>query len=222
MTDANHLNFDKPKSKSELRAEKAEAEGREVQKARPLEERLPSPRQPDLDPDENISGRVTNRDKACVNLKLAGANFQDIAEELGYATARQAQAAYHRALANMNPVSSWETLRVEAAARAERQFARSMKMADADFVRVPETDDEPERMVPNLDKLRWHEQAGKDLALLVNITGAKAPARLEVSASSAELNDMVQVLLQQQGHNAEIEADVFDIGDVEDAEEVEE
>ena len=182
---------------------------------------------PQLPPLEVDPARVRNPDQraaACVNMKLAGASFHDIAKELVYANARMAKEAYVAALSRMNPVEDWETLRQTEALRAEQQLARSVAMASADYLIVHKTvkDDEGKEyeiieQVPNTDKLRWHEQAGKDLALHAMITGAKAPARVEISADTQELNQMVQVLMQaQQGEQLELEAEVWDADEVPD------
>lgn len=200
----NKAEFDKPLSK----AERKRAAGKKPKPKKPLRERIPVP--PPLEPME-----LTNpgkRGAAAVALKLNGASFHEIAQELGYADAKSAEVAYVSALATMHPMSSWETLRQEAALRAEMLLRRSLAMSQADYL---VDRDNPDVKLPNPDRLRWHEQAGKDLNLLVNITGAKAPARLEVSASTQELNQMVNALLVAQGGDPEIEADVFDIGEIE-------
>lgn len=181
---------------------------------------------PELPPLEVDPSKLRNPDQraaACVNMKLAGAPFHEIAKELGYADAQTAKTAYIAALARMNPVEDWETLRQTEALRAEQQLARSVAMASADYLVVKRTvkDEEGKEYeliehVPNADKLRWHEQAGKDLALHAMITGAKAPARVEISADTQELNQMVQVLLQNQASQGEIEAEVWDAEEVPD------
>lgn len=199
----NRAEFDKPLSK----AEKRRKAGHKPKPPKPLAERIPVP--PPLDVGELVE--AGQRGRAAVNLRLSGASFADIAEELGYSTAKSAETAYVSALAQMHPMSSWETLRQEAALRAELLLRRSLSMAQADYLEDHTTGEK----LPNPDRLRWHEQAGKDLTLLVNITGAKAPARLEVTASTQELNSMVNTLLVAQGEQAEIEADVFDIGEIE-------
>lgn len=182
---------------------------------------------PELPPLEVDPEKLSNPDQrasACVNMKLAGAGFHDIAKELGYADAQAAKTAYIAALARMNPVEDWETLRQTEALRAEQQLARSIAMASADYLIVHKIvkDEEGKEYeviehVPNLDKLRWHEQAGKDLALHATITGAKAPARVEVTADTQELNQMVQVLMQaKQGQQGELEAEIWDVEEVPD------
>src|SRR5690606_28986400 len=136
----NTVHFDKPDRK------------KKGKKKKPLRERIPVP--PPLDVGElKDSGQ---RGAAAVNLRLSGASFHDIAKELGYADAKSAETAYVSALATMHPVSSWETLRQEAALRAEMLLRRSLAMSQADFLVDAEN---PEVKIPNADRLRWHEQA---------------------------------------------------------------
>lgn len=179
---------------------------------------------PELPPLEVDPEKLRNPDQraaACVNMKLAGAPFHAIAKELGYATPTMAKEAYIAALARTNPPEDWETLRQTEALRAEQQLARSVAMASADYLvvrRIVKDENGKEyeltEHIPNADKLRWHEQAGKDLALHAMITGAKAPARVEVSADTQELNQMVQILLQGKAAQGEIEAEVWDADEV--------
>lgn len=207
MSDVNRISFEPPKRKSELRAKGGKAA---TKKQKPLKERIPTLPPLDVDPAKIV--KPDQRSVACVNMRMAGAPFHEIAVELGYSDASQAKQQYINALANMFPIEDWETLRQIEAMRAETQLRRSFAMAGAEYL----VDHETGEKIPNTDRLRWHEQAGKDLALHAMITGAKAPARLEVSASTQELNQMVQVLLQANGDTPEIEADVYDIDDLPD------
>jgi hypothetical protein len=209
--DVNRVEFDKPQRKSERRGATGgagDAGDSGSAKKRDLKARIP--KLPDIPIDPATLERPDTRARACVNLRLAGASFYDIAKELGYADAGSAQHAYYSALAGMAPMSNIETLRAEAALRAEAQFKRSFAMAGADYLVDAETGEK----LPNTDRLRWHEQAGKDLALHVAITGAKAPARVEVSASTQELNQIVETLLLAQGQDVTHEADVFEISEL--------
>ncbi len=219
MTDP--LDIPKPKSKKEKRREQGKPPAKPK---KTVAQRIPV--LPKMTTDVEQLRRPDQRSRACVNLKLAGASFQAIADELGYASAQSAQDAYVTALANMYPMSNWETLRQEAALRAEERLRTSLAMANADY--FVDADD-PNHKIANVDKLRWHEQSGKDLALHVMITGAKAPTRVEMSANTQELNGLLQVLLTAQGQEPELEASVWDVDDIpesdyddiEDADEVE-
>lgn len=204
------LDFEKPARKKARRVGKMP--GDEVV---PLRERIPM--LPDLGVDPSRITTSDQRSVACVNMRLAGAPFHEIANELGYRTATSARQAYIAALAHSYPVEDWETLRQVEAMRAEALLRRSLAMASADYL----VDHETGEKIPNSDRIRWHEQAGKDLALHATITGAKAPTRVEVSATTQELNQMVNALMQAQGEANEIEAGIWDAEEIPDAPEEE-
>jgi hypothetical protein len=183
---------------------------------KPLKAKIPQ--LPRLDVDVAKLPTPTQRSVACVNLRLDGVPFFKIAELLDYADAAAAKAAYIAALSSTHAPEDWDTLRQSEVMRAEQQWARSSAMAQADYLVVydEETGRELER-IPNTDKLRWHEQASKDLMAHAIIAGAKAPSRVEVSATSAELNQMVQVMLTQVGDDQlAIEADIWDAEEIPD------
>lgn len=219
MAAENHLEFERPQSYAEKRA----AEGRPRSPKKRLAERIPQ--LPALDVDPEKLRKPDQRSVACVNMRIAGAPFHEIAASLEYESAGAAKAAYVAALASLYPQEGWEQLRQTEAMRAEQQLRRSIEMASADYlvVHTGEFDDDGEEIVervPNSEKLRWHEQAGKDLALHAMITGAKAPTRVEVSASVQELNEIANELIAAEGHR-DLEADIFDLDEIE-AEVVEE
>jgi hypothetical protein len=198
------LEVDKPKGKT-----------RTPKKPRkPLKERIPV--LPPLEIDPEAITRPDTRAAAVVNLRMVGTPWPDVVKELGYASVQSAQNAYYSALASLHPVENWEVLRQVEGMRAENLLGQAMRMASADYL----VDDKGNR-IANSDKLRWHDQALKALQVHATITGAKAPARVEVSASTQELNAMVQVLMQQHQGEIESEASIWDIEDVEDAEIVE-
>lgn len=201
-----HVDIPKPETKAEKR--KRLGKKPKKPKDRPLVPVLPK-----VTTDPEVLKKPDQRSAACVNLRLAGAGFQAIADELGYASAQSAQDAYVAALANMYPMSSWETLRQEAALRAEARLRQSLAMANADYFVDANN---PKKVIPNTDKLRWHEQSGKDLQLHVMITGARAPQRIEMSADTQELNALLQTLLSAQSEQPEIEASVWDLEQVPD------
>lgn len=207
------LDFGQAMSKAQQR----EAAGLPRTPKKPLKERIPRlPDEPRIDP--ATVGNADQRAIACANLRLAGTPFHEIATELGYVDAAAARSAYIAALARMNPSEDLETLRQAAALRGEVLFRKSLAMASADYLV-----DEDGNKIANTDKLRWHEQASKDLNLLTIITGAKAPAKLEVSSTTQELTQMVHLLVQANGMQ-EPEADIWEIAETEaiDAEIVEE
>lgn len=210
-----HVDFEKPVSKGEQRA----AAGKPPRK--PLHERIPKlPEMERMDPAK--LQQPEQRQVSCVNMKLAGASFQEIAKELDYANADAARTAYYSALANMHPPEDIETMRQMEGMRAEALFRKSLAMASADYLIAEELvqDEETgewhkvEVRVPNTERLRWHDQAAKDLALHAAITGAKAPARMEVNASTEEVNRIVHLIVQNQG-GADLEADIFEMAEIE-------
>ncbi len=211
--EARRLSFDKPLTKAEQRAAAGKAPA--TTPRRTLRDRIPTLPKVTVDPD--VLTKPDQRAVATVNMKLAGASFVDIARELSYATPKDAETAFISALSTMYPISSWEILRQEAALRAEERLRRSHAMATADYF-VDAND--PEHKIANVDKLRWHEMEGKDLALLVTITGAKAPARMEINADTAMLAQMAAAVLAGQANQPELEASVWDIDDIDDADEV--
>lgn len=211
MTEPKRLEFDKPKTSAQLRREAGKA-------PRSVVRRQQVPVLPSLEVDPADIRKPDQRAVACVNMRLNGAPFHEIAKQLEYVDAAQAKAAYISALARTNPPEDWETMRQMEVLRAESLLRRSLAMASADYLivrRVVEDEEgheyEVEEQVPNTEKLRWHEQASKDLALHATISGAKAPARVEVSADTQELNQMVQVLLQAQNADRAIEAEIWDV-----------
>lgn len=198
MTDVTQVDFDKPERKPEP----------SPTRRRPLKERIPV--LPSLGVEAGQLKTPDQRAVACAQLRLMGAPFNEIADQLGYDSAASARAAYISALANIAPVEDLETLRQAEGMRAEMLFRKSLAMASADYL----VDEETGEKIPNADRLRWHDQAAKDLALHAAITGAKAPARVEVSATTQELNQMVHVLIQESNMESEIEADVWEIEEI--------
>ena len=79
-------------------------------------------------------------------------------------------------------------------------------MAGADFLV-----DEDGNRIPNRDKLRWHQQAGIDLMNHVQITGAKAPTKIEVTPDEARMEEIVAELLRRSGEENILEAEVIDL-----------
>lgn len=196
--DVNAVDFDKPLTRAEERAEKGVTPKPHVPKIPVL---------PPLEVSAEDIKSPSQRSIACANMRFAGTPWPTIVKELGYASVADARAAYVAALANAFPPETMEVARQEAVLRAEHALQRSTRMASADYLVIPETGER----VPNTEKRLWHDQANKDLALLVAINGAKAPTRVEVNATTQELNQMVEAIIVAQGGNLDTEADVFEI-----------
>lgn len=224
MADEQHLEFERPASKHEERAAaRAEAGLPPKEPKKRLADKIPQ--LPALQVDPANLRKPDQRAVACVNLRVAGTPFHEIARLLEYESAGSAKAAYISAMANLFPQESWEQLRQTETMRAEQQLRRSVEMASAEYLivhtgEVDEDGNEIVKRVANADRLRWHEQAGKDLALHAMITGAKAPVRVEVAASVQELNEIANELIAAEG-SRDLEADIFDLDEIE-AEVVEE
>lgn len=152
---------------------------------------------------------VSQRDRAAVNLKLNGASYVEICDTLEYESPDEAQRSVVRALALTHSSDDWETLRLVEGARAEKLLANSIAMATADYLET----DEGER-IPNRDKLAWHRQAGVDLMNHAIITGAKAPAKIEVTPGQEEIDRIVHMLAERAGHETIIDAEVLEIGEL--------
>ena len=162
--------------------------------------------------DVNFSALAKARTKvqAAVNLKVEGLTYDQISEVLELKNAKEARQLVLGGLARMHPPEDAETLRQTAAMRAEALFRQSFAMASADYL----IDDNTGERIPNAERRQWHEQAGKDLALHATITGAKAPTKVEVSATAQELNEMVAVIMESNGAGNELEASVFEVEEI--------
>lgn len=165
---------------------------------------LPAPTKPLTDTE--VRRGVSNRDKSAANLKLSGASYQDIAETLDFRDAMEAKRAVERTLAATHSPDEWETLRLVESARAEALFARSLAMASADFL----VDEEGNR-IANTEKLAWHRQAAADLMNHALITGAKAPAKIEITPDESKLEAIVNEMMNRMGHEEILEADVIEL-----------
>lgn len=178
--------------------------------------RLPE-REAPLRPAE-VSRGVTQRAKACANMRLEGASFIEIAELLEYRDAAEAKRDFQKALAATHPPEDWETMRQMESARAEKLFKQSIAMASADYLV-----DEDGNKVANTEKLKWHQQAATDLMNHAVISGAKAPSKLEITPGEAQLEQLVEQMLTRAGHEVTHEAEVLELtqiptlqGDLED------
>jgi len=204
------LDVNKPRGRKK-RGDRQNRANEAEKKARTVIPQLPPP---DYDVrDLAITSDLTARDLACVNMRLMGAPFVEIARALEFASAAEAKRDFYRALAATHSPEDWETMRQVEVMRAEQLIARSFAMAAAPYFLDAETGDK----IPNTDRLRWHDQAGKDLALHAMISGAKAPTRLEVTPTEAEYTQIVDVILAHEGFRPAIEADIIDVEEIPDA-----
>lgn len=211
MTDADdtvYMSFEEPPApaaKKKKRKKKKRTAWDDAPKAEAIP-KLPTTRH---DMSTDLKRGVSQRDRAAVNLKLNGASYVEICDTLEYESPDDAQRAVVRTLALTHSSDDWETLRLVEGARAERLLAQSIAMATADYL---ETED-GER-IPNRDRLAWHRQAGVDLMNHAIITGAKAPAKVEITPGQEEIDRIVHMLAEKAGHESIIDAEVLEIGEL--------
>lgn len=168
--------------------------------------RLPDrPRLPALTASEVTRG-LSQRARACVNMRLEGASFMEIADFLEYESPQEAKRDCERALAATHPPEDWETLRQMASARAEKLFQNSFAHAQADYLI-----DSDGNQVPNAEKRQWHAQAATDLMNYATISGAKAPTKVEVTPGEVQMERLVEQMLARSGHQVVEEADVLEL-----------
>lgn len=183
---------------------KRRKKGREAEEKKPAGiPQLPPPEKRLTD--ENLRGGISNRDRAIVNLKLEGASYAEISDELEIHDVAKVKRAYERALALTHTSDDWETLRMTAAARAEVLFKRSFAMAKADRLILPDGEE-----VANTEQLRWHQQAASDLMAHATITGAKAPTKVELTPGEEQMDKIVQQLVERMGHEDIMDAEVIE------------
>lgn len=156
--------------------------------------------------DETRRG-VSERGRAAANLKVEGFTYAEIADMLDFDSPAEARRAVERVLAALHAPEEYETLRMVAAARAEKQFQRSSAMAGADFLVDPATGEK----FPNEDRLRWHQTAGTDLMNWAAIVGAKMPAKVEITAADDQVERLVNEVLARTGHEEILDAEVIDL-----------
>jgi hypothetical protein len=209
--DADYMQFERP----EKPASKKTGDKAKRRAAIPV---LPEP--PRYNPDEmmDMRGGITRLDEAIVNMRVDNVPFEEIARILSLPSATDAYQRCVRALAKTHPREDWETTRQLEIARAEQLLRRSMAMAAAEFFVDAEN---PDELIPNEDRLRWHQQAGQDLALHATISGAKAPTRVEITPTDQEYEALVTEVLRSRGHSEPAEFDILSldqIPNVEDAE----
>ena len=165
---------------------------------------------PEFEVDVNridLSGGVSRLDRAVVNMRVTGASFQKIADVLDLDSAAEAKKILIATIAKTHPEEDWDTVRQLEVARADQLLEQAMAMASADYF---VDKDDPDNLIPNEDRLRWHGAAQSALALHATITGAKAPQRLEVTPTDREYGELVTRLLEIEGKAPPKEYDILD------------
>lgn len=198
-----HMDFEEPKDEKPKKPKKERKE-----KAPPQYATLPPA---EVVTGTEVVGGVSARDRAAVNLRLAGASYAEVADTLDFRDASEARKAIERTLAKTHAPDDWESLRMIASARAEAQFKRSFAMAGADYLVL-----EDGTKVPNTEKLRWHQQASADLMNHAIITGAKAPTKVEITPDEEKLDALVSRLMLEMGHEDVLDAEVLELEQIPD------
>lgn len=207
MTDPVHMDFEEPDFEPRSADRKKKPKKPKKAEKRVVIPQLPPPVVPQID---GTRRGISNRDRAAVNLKLEGASYLEISDMLEFDDPEDAQRVVERALALTHAPDEWDTLRLVAGARAEKLLSLSLAMASATHLIDPETN-EP---IPNKDRLAWHRQAGEDLMRHAIITGAKAPAKVEITPDDTVINELVSRLLKAGGHEDIVDAEVLDLEDL--------
>lgn len=201
-----------PQSKAGKRAQKGKnGKPKKPKEAEPKKPQIPKPPSREIVPltGDEIKRGISERSRAAANLKVEGYSYADIADLLEFRNAQDAKRAVESVLAAIHGPGDYETLRLIATARAEDNFKRSSSMARAHFI---ETED-GERL-PNVDQKWWHAQSTTDLMTWVNITGAKAPTKLEITPGDEDVERLVQLLAERSGHEDIIDADVIEFDEI--------
>lgn len=155
-----------------------------------------------------VRGGISNRDRAIVSLKIDGASFAEIADLLEIESIAEVKRAFERTIAMTHGPEEYETLRMTAAARLEALVKRSMAMASADYL----LDTTTGLKLPNTEKRQWHAQAGADVMMLAQITGAKAPTRVEITPDEARMESLTAKVLAALGEtNTVLDAEVIEL-----------
>lgn len=149
---------------------------------------------------------VSDRFRAAAKLKAKGWSYLDIADELEFADAREARKAVESVIAATLEPEEIETQRAIVISRGEELFKQSLAFAQATHF----VTEDGERL-PNIDQLRWHQQASTDLMNIATLTGAKAPTKVEFTPGEAELERIVNEMVSRAGHEDIVDAEVIDL-----------
>lgn len=167
---------------------------------------------------DDIEKRSPRTSTAAVNLRIAGAPYDQIASTLGYASPSQARAAVEEQLAGMYEPEDRASLFKIVSARHEALIASLFKKATSTYVpdRDEFGDEIPGTLVANPDHLSYSKVLADVLSRYSVLHGLNAPAKVQVTPSSEEFTAVVGALVEKALESSAREADIFD-DDVEDA-----
>lgn len=148
-------------------------------------------------PNQNVRDRhgrysrnpeTATRDAAAAELRTKGLTYQQIANELGYASTRSAWEAVQRAIHEViqGPAEALLTLHME---RLETLYDAALEVLGADHVMVshgkvitmPDEDGVERPLKDHAPKLAAIREARQTLDAFWNLTGMKQPAKVEHS-----------------------------------------
>ncbi len=200
--DVVHMDFEEPNYGGRTASESSESKPKDD---KPKGVPKPPKRELALTGDEVKRG-ISERARAAASLKVEGLSYAEIADLMEYETVADAKRAVDSALASLHGPEDLETLRIIAATRAEQQFKRSTQMASATHLELPDGE-----QVENVDRLRWHQVAQVDLMNWATIVGAKAAAKVEVTASDEQVDRLVAEYIRRTGGEQVLDAEVIEL-----------
>lgn len=137
--------------------------------------------------------------------------FTEIAEFLDYGSEAEARNAVVKLLAETADPEQTATLRSTLIAGLEDQLQRSIGMASARTLRLPNG-----KEIRNLDQMSWHAEARRDYEILARVSGAMAPQQVQlISATDEELESLVSQIERAQGKEI-VDAEVVELDEIED------
>lgn len=156
---------------------------------------------------DEVKRGLTDRERAVLRLrKNEVLDFDEIAELCGLADAKSAQRLFYSALAKTAPEEDIEVTRMMVTGWMEQLVRRSLAMSGAAYLVLDDG-----TKVPNTEQARWHQLAQIDVMNYATVRGAKMPAKVEISASDAEIDRLARTLLSHMGHEEIVDADVLEL-----------
>lgn len=155
---------------------------------------------------------------AAVNMRIAGAPYEEIARVLEYATPAQARVAVEEQLAGLFPVEDRQALFQIVSARHEALFRSVYTKATKEY--LPARDEYgdviPGEQVPNKEQAIYNKLALDILGRMSRLHGLDAPTQVQISPDAEQFEGVVAGLVQKALAGQEQEADIF-ADDIEDA-----
>lgn len=168
---------------------------------------------------DSVQKRPPRTARAAVNMKIAGAPYEDIADTLGYASPSQARAVVEEQLAGMFEPEDRASLFKIVSARHEALIASLFKKATSTYVpdRDEFGDEIPGTLVANPDHLAYSKVLADVLSRYSVLHGLNAPTKVQVTPSAEEFTEVVSTLVNKALESSAQEADIFEMDEIEDA-----